>query len=145
EELGGSGRNVKILEGPGFHDLDLDTPGIYAGIYQHRGNGPMPVEELSKLDVRIISKDSTRDIPVMMNSSGQTFSRWGVRGMPLFNVLIERPGFYSLSALYKGSAAGPSVSILFFAQSAQNTALTLMVGGFFFLVFLGLGIFVLVK
>jgi ABC-type enterobactin transport system permease subunit len=65
--------------------------------------------------------------------------------MPLFNVLIERPGFYSLSALYKGAATGPTVPILFFAQSAQNVAFTLMVGGFFFLVFLGLGIFVLIK
>ncbi len=145
EGFGGAGRSIQILEVPGYKDLDLDTAGLYAGFYRHQGEGPIPVEELSKLDVRLISKDTYQDIPVLMNSSGQTVSRLGVRGMPLFNVLIEKPGFYSFSALYKDGISGPTVPILLISQATQSLQFTLLVGVFFFLVFLGLGIFVLLK
>ncbi len=145
EGLGGVGRGIKTFSVPGFQELDLDTPGLYAGVYQHQGEGPVPVEALSKLDVRILSKESYQDVPVLMNSSGQSFGRLGLRGMVLFNVLVEKPGFYSFSALYKEGVTGPTVPLLFIAQSAQTFQRTLLVGGFFFLVFLGLGIFILLK
>jgi hypothetical protein len=141
----GAGRTVRTLDIPGFHELDLDTPGLYAGIYQHQGDEPLPVQALSNLDIRILSKDSYRDVPVLMNSSGQTFSRMGMKGMILFNVLIEQPGFYSMSALYKDQISGPNITVLFIAEAAKTLQMTVLVGIFFFLVFLGLGIFTLIR
>src|ERR1700753_287296 len=92
-----SGGNIQMVQLPGFHELKLNEPGLYAGIYQHRGQGPIPVKELSQLDVRLMSKTDYQEVPVLMNVTGQTFSRFGLRGMPLFSFVIEQPGPYALS------------------------------------------------
>ena len=139
------GGKVKLVELPGFHELKLDAPGLYAGVYQHRRAGPLPLKELTQMDVRIMSKDDYQEVPVLMNSSGQTFNRLGIQGLPLFNFVIERAGVYTLSAVYTGESKGPSVPILIFPQTAQNIKQTLIVGGSFFILFLALGIFFLIR
>ncbi len=145
EGLSGAGQNIKTFEVPGFQELDLESPGLYAGVYQHQGNEVMPAEALSQLDVRIISKDTYQDVPVLMNSSGQTIGRLGLSGMILFNVLIEKPGFYSFSALYKEGKTGPTVPILFLSQSVQTFQTTVLVSLFFFLVFFSLGLYIVLR
>src|SRR4051812_34161185 len=93
EGFGGGGK-VRLVELPGFHEVELETAGLYAGIYQHRGAGPIPVKELSQMDVRIMSKGDYEEIPVLMNTAGQTYDRFGLRGMPLFNFVVQKPGAY---------------------------------------------------
>jgi len=144
EAFGGPSK-FKILKLPGFHELNLETPGLYAGLYQHQGSGPIPVKELMQMNVQLMAKDNYQQIPVLMNSSGQVFDRMGMRGMPLFNFVIQEPGVYDLSAVYAGEAQGPDVSVLLFAQEAQNIKQTLIVGISGFVMFLALGIFLLVK
>lgn len=139
------GGKVRLVELPGFHELKLDTPGLYAGVYQHRKAGPLPLKELTQMDVRVMSKDDYQEVPVLMNSSGQTFNRLGVQGLPLFNFVIERAGVYTLSGVYTGDSKGPTASILLFPQTVQNIKQTLIVGGGFFILFLALGIFLLIK
>lgn len=140
-----SGGNVRVVELPGFHELHLNNPGLYAGVYQHRGAGPIPAKELSQMDVRVMSKGDYQEVPVMMNTASQVFERFGMKGMPLFNFAIERGGDYTLSAVYTGAAEGPKVQVFIFPQAAQNAKQTLFVGVTFFALFLGLGIFILVK
>ena len=137
--------NMRMLQLPGFHELQLDSPGLYGGVYQHRGAGPMPIKELTQMDVRVMSKDDYEEIPVLMNSTGQTFDRFGMHGLPLFNFAISRPGAYTLSGVYAGGATGPDIRVLLAAQSAGNIKQTLFVGVAFFVFFLGIGVFALVK
>jgi len=130
---------------PGFQMLDLKNTGLYAGVYQHRGPGPIPAEELIKMQVRIFSEGSYEEVPVMMNTTGQTFQQLGVKGMPLFNFIVQKPGRYTLSGVYPDGVNGRTVPVLLMAQSAQNIKGTLIAGFIFFVLFLGVGIWVLVK
>jgi len=145
EGFGGLGKKFQIINLPGFHELQLKEAGLYGGVYQHRGTQPMPARQLMNMDVRILSKDTYESIPVMMNTTGQTFNRLGVRGMPLFNFLIQRPGAYTLSAIYLEGTSGPTVPIMVFPQAAQNVKQTIIVGSVFFALFLVLGIIILVN
>jgi hypothetical protein len=139
-----SGGKIRVVDLPGFHELKLDTPGLYAGVYEHRGSGPMPVELLSKLDVRLMSKDDYQEVPVLMNTTGQTFNRLGVRGMPVFSFVIEQPGDYTLSGFTKeADDKTPSINVMILPQTAQNAKQTLFVGAACLVFFVGLGIFVL--
>jgi hypothetical protein len=136
------GQQAQIIEAPGFHVLDLETPGVYAGVYQHRGNGPMPVEDLSRLDVHVMSKETYQEVPVMMNKSGQILSKFGTQGMVVFNFLTDKPGFYTLSAVYSG-AEGPPLSLVLLPQAVENLRPMLAAGGVFFLIFVGLGVYLI--
>lgn len=144
EGFGGAAR-FRSIRVPGFHELELDQAGGYVGLYQHRGTAPLPVRELSRLDVRVMSKGDFQEVPVLMNSAGQSFNRLGMQGMPVFNFIIPRPGVYTLSAAYLDETGGPNVSILVFHQGVQNIRQTIAVGGLFFLVFTVLGIWIIVK
>jgi len=136
---------VQMVEVPGFHELQLDSPGLYAGLYQHRGSGVLPAEALSHLDVRILTKGSYEEIPVLLNNTGQSFERFGVRAIPVFNFSIEEPGSYTMSAVYNDNRTGPTVPIFIIPQAAQNIKQTLFVGIVFFALLLFSGIFVLIK
>jgi hypothetical protein len=138
------GAKIQVLDVPGFHVLDLDTPGVYAGVYQHTGQAPVPVDFLSKLSVSVVSKDTYQDIPVLMNSTGQPVSRMGFKGMVVFNFLIEQPGFYTMSLVGAEAASGFASSIILIPQAADPKP-ALLAGLFFFVVFLGLGIWTLLK
>jgi hypothetical protein len=139
-----SGGNIQMVTLPGFHELKLETPGLYAGIYRHQGRGPIPVKALSQLDVRLMSKNDYQEVPVLMNVTGQTFDRLGVRGMPLFSFVIEQPGDYTLSAFAKeADDKTPSINVMVLPQTAQNAKQTLFVGGSCLVFFIGLGIFIL--
>jgi hypothetical protein len=140
-----NGERMKMIELPGFHELKLETPGLYAGVYQHMGSGPLPIKELSQMDVRVMSKDTYEDVPVIMNSAGQTFDRLGMRGLPLFNFAVANAGAYTLSGVYTNGVNGPSVRVLLFSQAAGNIKQTLIVGVAFFLVFLTIGIVILTR
>ncbi len=140
-----NGERVKMIELPGFHELKLESAGLYAGVYQHRGTGRMPVKQLTQMDVRVMSKDDYEDVPVAMNTAGQTFDQFGMRGLPLFNFAVRNPGTYTLSGVYANGVTGPAVRILLVSQSAGNIKQTLFVGVAFFIFFLALGIVVLVK
>ena len=142
ESLGGVGR-VRSVTLPGFHRLALREPGLYAGFYQHRGPGAIPAATLSKLNVRILSKDDFEEVPVLMNSDGQVVERFGVQGMPLFNFVVRQPGDYTLSAVYDDVENGPSVPVFIFPQSVQNARTTLVVGFAFFALFIAIGVVVL--
>ena len=141
----GSAARFRVIRVPGFHELTLDKAGAYVGLYQHRGTGPLPVQALSKLDVRVMSKGDFQDVPVLMNTTGQSFNRMGMQGMPVFNFVIPRSGVYTLSAAYLEEAGGPTVSIMVFHQGVQDIKQTLAVGGMFFVLFLALGVWVLAK
>ncbi len=145
EAFGGFSRRFRMIRLPGFHELKLDKEGLYAGVYQHQGATPLPAKELSQMQVQIFSKGDYREVPVLMNTAGQTFTQFGMAGMPLFNFMIDRPGAYTMSGVYPEGRSGPTVNILVFAQEVQNVKQTLFVGASFFVLFLGLGIFVLVK
>lgn len=136
------GRQAQLIEVPGFHVLDLETPGVYAGVYQQQGPGNIPTEALSRLDVRVASKETYQEVPVMMNKSGQILSQFGVQGMMLFNFLIDKPGFYTLSAVYTGET-GPNLTVILFPQSAESLRPTLVGGILFFGIFLVLGVYLL--
>jgi hypothetical protein len=139
-----NGGDIHTVQLPGFHEVKLNNAGLYAGVYQHRGRGPIPVKELSQLDVRVMSKDDYQDIPVLMNETGQTFDRFGVRGMPLFSFVIEQPGTYALSGFSKEAGdKTPSINVMIVPQTAQNAKQTLIVGAACLVFFIGLGIFVL--
>lgn len=144
EAFGGGGR-VQMVEVPGFHELKLDTPGLYAGVYQHRGNRPLPAQALSELDIRIMSKGDYQEIPVLVNTVGQTFERFGLKGMPVFNFVIDSPGIYTMSAVYKGENKGPTVPVFVIPQAVQNIKQTLIVGVACFILFLSTGIYLLLK
>jgi hypothetical protein len=144
-EAFGKAAGFRLLRVPGFHELQLDEPGAYIGLYQHRGNGPLPVRELSRLDVRVMSKGDFQEIPVLMNSAGQAYNRMGMQGMPVFNFVIPEAGTYTLSAAYLDENGGPDVQVMVFHQGVQNIRQTLIVGTLFFLLFLGLGIWVIYK
>lgn len=136
---------VNVVHVPGFQELTLDAAGLYAGVYQHRGAGQIPAQSLAKLDVRILSKSDYREVQVLMNTTGQTFTRFGQHGMLLFNFMIDEPGEYTMSAIYPEGREGPVVPVYLFAQAAQNIKQTLVVAVVFFAVFLTLGIVILVK
>jgi len=144
EGFGGAAK-MRVLRVPGFHELKLDQAGLYVGVYQHSGSGAMPARELSRLDVRVTSRDEGEQVPVLMNSSGQAVSRMGFRGMPVFNFIAPRGGVYTLSAVYLEGMTGPNVQLLVFHQGAADIKQTLAVGALFFIVFMGLGIWILVK
>ena len=91
EGLMGGGK-MQVLQLPGFQELKLDTPGLYAGIYRHRGTSPIPIKAITQMDVRVMSKDDYEEIPVLMNTNGQTFNRMGFQGLPLFNFAISHSG-----------------------------------------------------
>jgi hypothetical protein len=140
----GAGANLHRLELPGFHELELKEPGLYAGIYQHQGPGPIPAAALAKLSVKVFTKDGFREIPVALNTAGETFARMGQQGMLLFNFAISEPGLYTISGLYL-EAVGPTVPVLLISQGVRNTKPTLIVSGFFFLFFMILGIWMVRK
>ena len=144
ESFGMTGK-FHVIEVPGFHELKLETAGVHVGVYQHRGAGPIPAQALSKLDVRVLTKDTYEEVPVLMNNTGQVFSQFGVQGMPLFNFIAQKAGSYTLSAVYTGETPGPTVPVTIYAQSVRNLKQTLIVGITFFALFLGIGIFFLVK
>jgi hypothetical protein len=144
-EAFGSAARFRVIRVPGFHELKLDKAGAYVGLYQHRGTTPLPVRELSRLDVRVMSKGDFQEIPVLMNNSGQSFNRMGMQGMPVFNFVAPRAGVYTLSAAYLEESGGPTVSIMVFHQGVQDIKQTLAVGGLFFVLFITLGIWVIVK
>lgn len=144
EVLGRANTRFHALELPGFHSLELKTPGLYAGVYQHNRPGPIPSADLSRLSVRVMSSDSFQEVPLVSNTSGRTFSQFGLSGMPLFNFVIEHPGSYTLSAVYPGEP-GPHVNVLLMSQAVRDIKPTLMVGGIFFILFLVLGIWIIVK
>jgi hypothetical protein len=145
EGFGGLSGKMTMVKVPGFQELDLKTAGLYAGIYQHRSTGPLPAQALSKLEVRVMSKDSYEEIPVIMNTAAQTVNQFGFQVMPLFNFIAPRAGAYTMSAVYPGTEEGPSVPIVLVAQSAQNTKQTVIAGVGFFALFLTIGIIILVK
>jgi hypothetical protein len=132
------------LDIPGFHSLRLETPGLYAGVYQHRGEGPVPAADLARLSVRLMSGGAFQEIPVMMNTTGQVFQRFGQVGMALFHFVIQTPGAYTLSAVYP-EEPGPSAQIFVVSQSLRDVKPTLIVGMVFFSLFLGLGVWVIIK
>ncbi len=141
----GSAARFRVIRVPGFHELTLDKAGAYVGLYQHRGTAPLPVQALSKLDVRVMSKGDFQEIPVLMNNTGQFFNRMGMQGMPIFNFVAPRAGVYTLSAAYLEEAGGPTVPIIVFHQGDQDIKGTLIAGGLFFILFLSLGVWVLAK
>lgn len=145
EGFGGLSGKFLSMRVPGFQEMDLKSPGLYAGIYQHRSSAPMPSQALSKLEVRVMSKDSYEEVPVVMNTAGQTASQFGFQVMPLFNFIAPRAGAYTISAVYPGAEEGPTVPIVIVSQSAQNTKQTLIAGIGFFALFLTIGIIILVK
>jgi len=145
EAFGGVSTGVRRVEVPGFQELNLETSGMYAGVYQHQGNGPIPIQALTHLDVHIMSKANYQDVPVIMNTTGQIASQLGVLALPVFNFQIDQPGTYILSAVYPQGKSGPTVPLLIFSQAAQNIKQTLFVGAAGFLLFVGLGIYFLLK
>lgn len=144
EAFGGASK-VRVVDVPGFHELKLDEAGAYVGLYQHRGATPIPHRELARLDVRVMSKGDYQEVPVLMNSGGQYFSRMGMQGMPVFNFVAPRAGTYTLSAVYLDETPGPNVSILVFNQAVQNIKQTLAVGALCFLFFAAVGVWIIVK
>lgn len=145
EALVGIGANVHHLELPGFHELELKEPGIYAGIYQHQGAGAIPAAALSKMSVKVFAKENFQEIPVVSNKSGGTFSRLGQQGMLLFNFMLHEPGRYTLSGLYLEADPGPTVPVILVNQGVRSTKPTLVVTVFFFLFFMTLGIWMVRK
>jgi len=145
EGFGGLRNRFITIELPGFHELDLKDAGLYGGVYQHQRPGPIPAKELTKMDVRIMAKRDYREVPVLMNTTGQTFDRLGMRGMPLFNFSIEEPGVYTISGVYLDIDTGPTVPVMIVAQAAQNIKQTLITGAIFFSLFVFLGILIFVK
>lgn len=136
---------IQLVNVPGFQEIQLEEPGLYGGLYQHQGNDPLPVEFLQKLDVRILSKGDYEEIPVLMNTQGQTFERLGMRGMPVFNFVVEYPGTYTISAVSTGPEPKQPLPLFLIPQTTQNIKQTLIVGIGFFLLFLASGVFVLVR
>ncbi len=145
ESFSGGGDRFFSVELPGFHEVELKTPGLYAGLYQHQGSTPIPVAELLKMEVRLLSKDTYEQIPVLMNTTGQTFQQLGVQGMALFNFVIQQPGAYTLSGVYPGEEGGPTISVLVLSQAVQDVKQTMIVGLVFFALFLAGGIWVLIN
>lgn len=145
EVFGGATNKFMVIELPGFHELTLKNPGLYAGVYQQRGQGAIPVDALSHMEIHVMSKKTFQEIPLLMNNTGQTFSQFGLRGMPLFNFMAPDAGDYTLSGVYADGKEGPRVDILLFSEAAQNIRQTLIVGSVFFFSFLGLGIWILIK
>lgn len=137
--------HIQLITVPGFQQLQLDTPGLYVGLYQHQGPGPIPIKQLSELDVRILSKTDYESIPVVMNTQGQTFERLGMRGMPVFNFFVETPGAYTMSAILKEDDVKQEYPIMIIPQSTQNIKQNLIVGVAFFIFFLASGIFILIR
>ncbi|MFN0117448.1 MAG: hypothetical protein ACKVQC_04025 [Elusimicrobiota bacterium] len=144
ESFGGSDK-MRLLNLPGFYELDLKRPGLYAGVYQHKGSEPLPINELTKMSVRLMSKDTYEEVSVVMNSAGQAFNRLGFQGLPLFNFVIPEAGVYNLSSIYTGGMEGKTHSILLISAEAANIKQTLIVGFLFFAFFLTLGILILIK
>lgn len=145
ESFGGAAARLQRLTVPGFQQVELGEAGLYGAVYQHRGPGPMPAAALARLDVRIMSKTTYEDVPVLMNRTGQTFDRFGVRGMPVFNFVAQAPGVYTVTATYPRDVEGPDATLMLISQAAQNVRQTLTVGAIFFVVFLALGIVILVR
>jgi len=132
---------------PGFHELDLKSPGLYAGVYQQQGKAPLPFDVLTNLEIRIFEKGSYAEVPVNLNRVGQTFDRLGQAGMLVFNFIIQNPGQYTLSGFYLGDEDKEvqPIPIIIFAQAAQDIKQTLVVGIGFFILFLVMGIVMCVK
>ena len=145
EIFGGMGRRMHVVSVPGFHDLDIKAGGLHVGVYQHRGREPLPIAALARLDVRMYARDRFEEVPVEMNRTGQTFSRMGVVGMPLFTFFAPRAGGYALSAVYLGEEAGPRGSVVVFSATVQNIKQTVFVALFFFVIFAGIGGVILYK
>jgi hypothetical protein len=144
-EAFGKGGQISLVKIPGFHELTLEEPGLYAGVYQHRGQGPIPAQQLSQLDVKILSKDDYEEVPVVMNTQALTFDKLGVKGMPVFNFVINKAGSYTMSALYLGQEAGPKATLMIIPQTVQNLKQTMVVGIGLFVAFLAGGILILLK
>ena len=75
----------------------------------------------------------------------QTANRFGIKAMPVFNFIVQQAGTYDLTAFYTGDTKGPTLPVYLFPESVQNVKQTLIVGIGSFALFLGLGIFTLVK
>jgi hypothetical protein len=145
EGLVGVGASMRRVELPGFHELDLKEPGLYAGLYQHQGPGPLPAAALSKMSIKVFEKDGFREVPVALNQTGETFARLGQQGMVLFNFGINQPGLYTLSGVYLDGEPGPTVAVTVISQGVRDTKPTLIVSGFFFLLFMTLGVWMIRK
>ncbi len=145
EAFVGAGASIHRLELPGFHELELKEPGLYAGLYQHQGPGAIPAGDLSRMSVKVFAKEGFQEVPVMMNKTGETFERMGQRGMVLFNFALNEPGLYTLSGMYIEGDPLPATPVMLISQGVRNTKATLVVSGVFFLLFMGLGIWMIRK
>ena len=96
------------------------------------------------MSIKVFAKDGFQEVPVALNSSGETFTRLGQTGMVLFNFGINQPGRYTISGLYL-DAQGPTVPVVLVSQGVRNTKPTLIVSGFFFLFFLTMGVWMMRK
>lgn len=137
---------VQTVQVPGFRTLKLDRGGLYAGVYQHAGVGEFPVDTLSHLDVRVLSQTDYTALPVNVNAAGQVMQRFGMTGMPVFSFLAPSAGEFAFTAVYTGNKPQPQpLNVMLMSEQAANVKQTLIAGVGFFLVLLGIGIFVLLK
>lgn len=138
-------KNYFQIQLPGFHELELDSAGLYAGVYQYQGSVPVPRDVLSQLEIRIFSKGDFQEVPVYSTPVGQPVTRLGQSVVPVFSFAVDRPGGYTMSGFYMGEGEVNPIPIIIFAQAARNIKQTLVVAGVFFLIFLILGIYMCIK
>ena len=90
---------------PGSRDLEFDNKGTYTIFNEYRStiNGKEfnGYEYLYDLEVNLVSKETGEEV-VLKKSSGASYSGGGNSGRSIYDIEIDKPGVYELSATYGG-------------------------------------------
>ena len=89
---------------PGSSNITLSQPGKYTIFYEYRsvvGNRIYSTSEgIPGLQVNLVSKDTGDEIPLSSASVNMTYTIGSRSGIGLFDLVIDQPGTYELSASY---------------------------------------------
>ena len=127
-------RNVQKITLPGEAYLKFRKPGIYLGVYSHRGEDPVPMEALSGLSLSLTNTFSGQPLP-LAKMPPAAFSMAGQQGVALFQTEAPEAGEYILKAVY-GGGAGPNFEAFVMHESLANNRSDLAAGVIFCLVLL---------
>lgn len=114
DALEGLGDSLEQIELPGQKELHLELPGKYTVFYEHFSNVEGRIydtgrEEISGLDLSLISRATGGEIPLTSPGMSSTYSLEGRSGVAVSEFTIEEPGWYEFSGVYSEPRPAPQV------------------------------------
>lgn len=130
--VGELGDELPQMVVPGAAELDLQEPGTYTIFHEHEsivdGRYYSTRENLSGLEIGVLSKATGEAVPVRAPSAQMNYSLGGRSGVSMLSFDIGQPGIYRISAGYPGGRDGPRV-VLAVGHGFGSRLFTTILGG----------------